>query len=124
MNYKEFSNCGFYPVGNYDFTFQYRGVELSVNLMGGWWYCRNITTNQVINLWRELPALDMAAQLRQWILETVPADRLREEGYHTLGWITSSVRHSLAQERAESIPFGGELDQADADDSIPAQYGL
>lgn len=124
---KELSHAGFYPV-NSRYEFEYRGVRLFVYLNGRVWRCSHMGISEYrwIDIPVELPALRMAAVLRQWILDTVPADRLREEGYRQLGWISSSVRASLAQERAEaaSVPFMGELNPEDADDSIPGCYGL
>lgn len=128
---KELTLARFSPIGGPDhYKFEYRGQIINVilcrNYHGAYWSVFNYGYDCRIELEPEMPAIEMAARIRQWILATVPADRLREEDYSTLGWISSSVRHALAQERAESRPvhFCGELNADDADDSIPGCYGL
>jgi len=126
IDYRTMSKSGFFPVSTNHFTFQYRGVELSVNYIGGWWHCHSSLTRQTYLVWYQVSAVEMAQQLKQWILGTTPAQYLREEGYNSLNWITSSVRNALAQERAEAapVPFCGELDADDAIDTTPGRYGL
>lgn len=122
---KELSHAGFYPVNSGHYSFEYRGVRLSVVLGATHWFCRDDNRNTVA-IPVQTPAIQMAERLKQWILDTTPAAQLREEGYRQLDWISSSVRAALAQERARAacVPFCGELDSSDADDSIPACYGL
>lgn len=122
---KELSRAGFYPEKSGHYSFEYRGVRVSVFLGATHWFCRDDNLNTVA-IPVQMPAIQMAQQLRQFIIDTTPAAQLREEGYRQLDWISSSVRAALAQERAQaaSVPFCGELNADDADDSIPAQYGL
>lgn len=122
---KELSHAGFYPENSGHYSFEYRGVKLSVFLGATHWFCRDDNRNTVA-IPVQTPITTMAERLKQWILDITPAAQLREEGYRQLDWISSSVRAALAQERAQaaSVPFLGELNADDADDSIPACYGL
>lgn len=100
---KELTLARFYPLTANRYQFEYRGVEVTISLFSNppdgeyWWVCNNLGV-AAIDFDADTPALEMAAQLRQWILDTIPADRLREEGYNSLDWIGESVRAARRDE--------------------------
>ena len=112
---------GFYPVDTDRYSFSHRGVSVDLMLADGEWIINRSGYGHCGTIGADTTALEMRAQLIALIEDSSPDYMLLPEGRTALDWISAIARNST---EARPVPFGGELDADDADDTIPAQYGL
>lgn len=112
---------GFVPVDTDRYSFSHRGVSLDLFLVDGEWLVGWSGFGISATISADTTALDMREILIAIIEENAPAYMLLPEGRTELDWISAIAKNS-AQPRP--IPFEGELDADDAQDTAPGCYGL
>lgn len=84
------SHCFFNPARDV-WTYQYRGVELTLTLTADGWLITHPTLAIRAMVARETPIIQMRDDLRALIIQAAPAWMLQAENYSPLAWIDGNA---------------------------------